>query len=51
MDTLATLSQTPYVNLGTYHKDETLVDKPVWSTAHDNTLYFIIAGFTGLDYE
>ena len=51
METLATLSQTPYVNLGTYHKDETLVDKPVWSAAHDNTLYIISAGFTGLDYE
>ena len=51
MDTLATLSQTPYVNLGTYHKDETLVDKPVWSAAHVNALYFISAGCTGLDYE
>ena len=50
METLATLSQTPYVNLDTYHKDETLVDKPVWS-AVDNTLYIISAGFTGLDYE
>ena len=51
MDTLANLSQTPYVCLHTYHKDETLVDKPVWCTAHDNALYFISAGFTGLDYE
>ena len=51
MDTLAPLSQTPYVNLRTYHKYETLVDTPVWCATHDNTLYIIIAGFTGLDYE
>ena len=51
MDTLATLSQIPYLNLDTYHKDATLVDKPVWPAAHDNTLYIISAGFTGLDYE
>ncbi len=51
MDTLANLSQTPYVCLHTYHKDETLVDKLVWSAAHVNALYFISAGCTGLDYE
>ena len=51
METLETLSQIPYLNLDTYHKDATLVVKPVWSAAHDNTLYIISAGFTGLDYE
>ncbi len=51
METLETLSQIPYVNLDTYHKDETLVDKLVWSVAHVNALYFISAGCTGLDYE
>lgn len=51
MDTLATLSQIPYLILDTYHKDATLADKPVSSAAHDNTLYIISAGFTGLDYE
>ena len=51
MDTLATISQTSYVNLRTYRKNEMLVDTPVWYAAYNNAHYFFNTGCTGLGYE
>jgi hypothetical protein len=47
MDTLATLSQTPYISLRTYRKNGTPVDTPVWCAAHENALYVFSADDAG----